>query len=94
MHSGFTTWWMVLVALLYRLIFMVAGGYLTAMLSPNRPMRHALILGGIGLVVGILGAIASWNIAPVWFSIALILLALPCVWVGVQLTTRYRVALS
>jgi hypothetical protein len=90
MKQGFTTLWMVLLALLYRLIYTVAGGYVTAALSPNRPMRHVLILGGIGLVAGILGAIAAWNIAPAWYSIALIILALPCVWLGAQLRTHTK----
>jgi hypothetical protein len=36
-----------------RVAFAVAGSYLTARLAPDRPMRHALVLGAIGLVLGI-----------------------------------------
>jgi hypothetical protein len=37
----------------YRALFTVAGGYATACLAPDRPMRHAWILAGIGLVAGL-----------------------------------------
>lgn len=46
----------------YRAVFAVAGGYTTARLSPDRPMRHAWILAGIGLVAGIAGVIAYYMI--------------------------------
>ena len=36
----------------YRALFTVAGGYVTAHLAPDRPMRHAWILAGIGLFAG------------------------------------------
>jgi hypothetical protein len=88
MEHGFTTAWMVILAFVYRLIFTVAGGYITAALAPNRPMRHAMILGIVGVVLSLLGAIATWGITPAWFSISLIVLALPCVWLGGKLRTR------
>jgi hypothetical protein len=37
----------------YRALFTVAGGYATARLAPDRPMRHVWILAGIGLVTGL-----------------------------------------
>src|SRR6186713_2556761 len=55
--NGFTTLWMLLLALIYRIVFMIIGGYVTAWLSPKKPMRHVLVLGIIGTVLGILGAI-------------------------------------
>lgn len=36
-----------------RALFTIAGGYITARLAPDRPMRHAWILAGIGLVAGL-----------------------------------------
>src|SRR5258705_6954882 len=42
----------------YRALFTVAGGYVTARLAPDRPMRHAWILAGIGLVAGLAGVVA------------------------------------
>ena len=92
MERGFTSGWMVTLAFVYRLIFTVAGGYVTAALAPNRPMRHVTILGILGVVLSTLGAIAAWGITPAWFSISLIALALPCVWLGAKLRTRRSTA--
>lgn len=85
--QGFHTTWMVVTATIYRSIYTVAGGYLTAALAPNRPMRYATILGIIGIALGTLGAIVTipMGISPVWYPIALIVLALPCTWLGGRL---------
>jgi hypothetical protein len=34
-----------LLALVYRTVYGILGGYVTARLAPRAPMRHALILG-------------------------------------------------
>jgi len=88
--EGFHTTWMVVTATIYRSIYTVAGGYVTAALAPNPKMRWVLILGLIGTVLATLGAIATipMNIAPAWYPIALAVLALPCVWLGGMLKTR------
>jgi hypothetical protein len=89
-NEGFHTTWMVVTATIYRSIFVIAGGYITAVLAPKPPMRYVLILGIIGIVMSTLGAIATipLGISPAWYPIALIVLALPCVWLGGRLRTR------
>jgi len=76
-------------ALAYRSIFAIAGSYLAARLAPTRPMRHALILGVIGFVISLMGTIATWNGGPEfarkWYPIALILISIPCGWIGGKL---------
>ena len=73
----------------YRVAFTVFGGYLTARLAPGRPMKHVLILGAIGFVMASIGAIATWNsgpeLGPKWYPLALVVTALPCVWLGGKL---------
>src|SRR4030095_5350934 len=73
-----------LLATSYRIVISVAGAYLTARLAPNRPMRHALILGWVGVVLGLIGLIATWDmeLGPRWYPIALVVLALPQCWLG------------
>jgi hypothetical protein len=71
-------------ALSYRLVYGVVGGYVTAWLAPRNPVRHAVILGVVGLalsVVGAIGAIAM-KVGPAWYPIALVVTALPCAWLG------------
>ena len=88
--QGFYITWMVVTATIYRSIYTVGGGYLTATLAPNPPMRYVMILGLIGLVLGTIAAIATipMKLGPAWYPIALAVLALPCVWLGGKLRTR------
>ena len=74
----------------YRFIIDVAGCALTARVAPRRPMRHALVLGAIGLVLSIAGALAMWDAARAWYPIALAASALPCGWLGGRLVERWR----
>jgi hypothetical protein len=80
------------VALAYRIVYGIAGGYVTAWLAPNRPMAHAFLLGVIGIVTSIAGVAANWNkgaeFGPRWFSLALIAIALPGAWIGGALRSR------
>jgi hypothetical protein len=76
---------LLLLATAYRSVYSVAGCYLAARLAPDRPMRHALALGGVGVVVSIAGAIIMRGAGPAWYPLALIVLAMPCAWVGGRL---------
>lgn len=64
----------------------VAASYITARLAPDRPMQHALAGGFLGMVLAAVGAAVTWNkgpeFGPHWYPIALIVLALPCAWLG------------
>ena len=73
-----------LLAMAYRIADGITGGYVAARLAPSRPLLHAMILGGIGVVLSLAGAIATWNkgLGPKWFPVALIALALPCARIG------------
>ena len=52
-----------LLALSYRLVYTILGGYITAGLAPHRPMRHVLILGIIGFVMATAGARKGYCLA-------------------------------
>jgi hypothetical protein len=77
-----------LLALSYRCVYGVVGGYITARFAPHSPMRHALILGVVGLVLSVAGAIAMWDAGPHWYPVALALTAVPCAWLGGLLQLR------
>jgi len=79
-----------LLALAYRTVYAVLGSYIAARLAPRNPMRHALILGFVGLVVGTAGAIATvpMHLGPSWYPISLAVEALPCAWLGGALYQR------
>ena len=82
----------VLLALTYRIAYSVIGCYIAARLAPNRPMAHALALGVLGIVVSALGSMAARDLAPAWYVWALILVSLPCAWVGGQWASRGKVS--
>lgn len=69
-------------ALGYRIVYGIAGGYVVARLAPRNPMRHALVMGGIGLVLSVAGGIAMWDMGAHWYAVAVALTALPCAWIG------------
>ena len=72
-------------ALAYRIIFTILGGYITARLAPYAPMRHALALGLIGLATATAGAVVTitkYDLGPDWYPIALAVTALPCTLLG------------
>lgn len=68
----------------YRIIIAIMGGWLTARLAPQKPLKHALILGVVGLVLGLVGLALTWGkgMGPDWYPIALAALAIPQCWAG------------
>jgi hypothetical protein len=80
--------WVILMVTIYRFIFNVLGCYIAASLAPDRPMRHAMIIGVIGLVLSIIGSIIMWEHAVPWYNISIILMALPSAWIGGKLRTK------
>ncbi len=81
-----------LLATAYRTIYSVVSSYIAARLAPNRPMQHALAGGVVGLVVSTVGAVVTWNRGPAfgphWYPLALIVVAMPCAWLGGVLHRR------
>lgn len=73
-----------LLALAYRMVYAVLGSYIAARLAPHAPMRHALILGMVGFILSLVGAITTipMDLGPAWYPIALVVTALPCAWLG------------
>jgi hypothetical protein len=72
-------------ALAYRTVYAIVGSYLAARFAPCAPMRHAMALGVVGLVLstaGVITAIRMADLGPLWYPIALVVTALPCAWLG------------
>jgi len=75
-------------ALSYRVVYTILGGYVTARLSTRSPMRHVTVLGVIGLIAGTAGAIVAitrGDLGPNWYPIAIAVTAYPCTWLGGRL---------
>jgi hypothetical protein len=78
-----------LLALAYRTMYGVAGGYIAARFALQNPIKHAVVLGLIGFVLGTAGTLATWGrgpeFGPKWYAIAVIVIAVPSSWVGGKL---------
>ena len=78
-------------ATVYRAVYATAEvtGCATAQFQP---MQHALALGVIGTILALVGTIATWNAGPEfgrkWYPIALVLISVPCGWIGGKLQAR------
>ena len=68
----------------YRVVISIGGAWLTAWLAPDKPMKHAMILGYVGVALGLVGVVATWNLGlgPRWYPILLAVLAIPQCWSG------------
>ncbi len=84
-------------ATVYRILYGVLGCWVTARLAPDRPMAHAMALGVIGVLLSLAGLVFARKqgpeFGPLWYSIAIVAIALPCAWLGgrirlVQLRAR------
>jgi hypothetical protein len=89
--KGFPQPWMLALALAYRAFFIVIGSYITALLAPERPMLHSWILGALGLLGSIAGVFAAiaMKLPDMWYPIALVIVTLPCAWLGGKLKTGF-----
>ena len=79
-----------ILALSYRVVFGILSGYIAARLAPHAPMTHAVVLGGIGAVLSIFGLLAAMQVdlGPIWYPALLVIVALPCAWLGGRLFAR------
>ena len=73
-----------LLATSYRIVIGVGGAWHTARLAPDKAMKHAMILGYVGVVLALVGVVATWNLGlgPRWYPISLAVLAIPQCWAG------------
>jgi hypothetical protein len=72
-------------ALSYRIVYTVLGGWITARLAPRAPMRHVTVLAIIGLIAGTAGvavALSRSDLGPLWYPVAIAFSAYPCTWLG------------
>jgi hypothetical protein len=69
----------------YVAIFAIAGCWFAAYLAPDHPMRHALILGVLGLAFNLVSAAAVWDQRPAWAILLNLALVMPYAWIGGRL---------
>jgi hypothetical protein len=83
---------LLLLTLAYVTLFATFGCWLAARLAPSAPMRHALILGALGLAFNVAGTIQMWDTAPAWYHAVALALVMPTAWLGGHLRERQLAA--
>jgi hypothetical protein len=65
----------------------VVSGWVTARLAPHSPVKHGLVLGGIGTMMSALGLLGAMQMemGPLWYPAALVVVALPAAWLGARM---------
>ena len=71
-----------ILALSYRVLFTVLAAYSTALIAREKAMMAVLILGTIGSLLWLGGAIAMWDFAPAWYNILGIASGVPLTLLG------------
>ena len=71
-----------LLTIAYVGLYATLGCYLAARMAPSAPMRHALVLGVLGLAFNVAGAVSSWAQYPVWYHVMSLLLVMVWAWLG------------
>lgn len=82
--------WMLAVALTYRSIYTILGGYVTAWLAPGNPMTLVYVAMVLGAIGGIAGAVNGWSLGNHWYPVALAVTGPLFVWLGGVLYVSYR----
>jgi hypothetical protein len=62
--------------------FISIGGYITALLAGRSEVKHALGLGALSIAMSIVSRLEYPGDEPLWYSIALMFLAIPAALVG------------
>jgi hypothetical protein len=73
------------IATIYRILYGIAGGYITAMAAPQNPMKHIIILGILGTIATLVGLLTHLGQPDTWYPAVLAITAFPACWIGGKL---------
>lgn len=66
-------------------IIQIGSGYFCSRIANVQRLIAILILILMGLLIGSISVIVSWQREPHWYAITLLCIYAPCVWVGYRL---------
>ena len=81
-----------LLTLLLTMASVAVGGYVTAWIASGAAARHAVIMGGIEVLMTIAAMLVLQDKAPLWSWIAAIVLIVPAAWLGSRVRLHSSVA--
>lgn len=89
-----TSYGIVLLVVAYRTLYNGLGGYVAARLAATHKVGIAVAIGIVGGLLSIATAFApgTKDLGPVWYGIALGVLAVPATWLGARVAVRRQAA--
>jgi hypothetical protein len=69
----------------YEALFVLIAGYVTARLAIRRTYAHALVMAAVVLLARGSTVLLTWDTAPPWFHLGVLLLIVPLALLGVKL---------
>jgi Ni,Fe-hydrogenase I cytochrome b subunit len=75
------------VKLILSVIFSIISGFIAALIAKENA-KSTLILGVLLLLVGIMVEVSIWNLLPVWFHLAFLILLIPMTVFGGRMRTE------
>ena len=69
-------------------IIQLASGYLCSRIANAQRLIAMVVLILVGLLIGSVAVISSWQSEPHWYSITLLCIYAPCIWAGYRLDRR------
>ena len=79
---------LLIMAFTYRAMFAITGAYITAQIAKDKARKAVFILGTIGTIAWLAGLVQFWDLAPAWYNIGGLLLAIPYALVGLSMYSR------
>jgi LytS/YehU family sensor histidine kinase len=74
--------------LLTQIFATIIGAYLCCFIAKRGRKIAAISLATLGLIIGLISLVTTWNAEPHWYGIALLSVFAPCVWMGYTLMPR------
>jgi hypothetical protein len=74
------------VTLAYETLFALIAGYVTARIAVRKPYTHVLVMAAIVLAGRAFIAALTWDVAPLWFNLGVLVLIVPAALLGAKLS--------
>jgi hypothetical protein len=83
----------VLLDMIVRVMSVLSGGYLAAAIASRAALRHAIAVGAVATVAGLIDLLLATSTLPIWYDIVAVGLILPAAAMGGAIgADRHRIA--
>lgn len=66
----------------FSVVLSILAGYATAAAATGKRMRSVRIMAGVLLLMGVVFEVSAWQLTPVWYHVAFLVLLVPAVLYG------------